>query len=168
MTNDNERRVTSHERRQGLPVPTSGAVQALHLCVGHRAPMRALSHVRAVADLGLEGDRHGRPGSRRQILMVEWETLEALQLLPGELRENITTTGLLLRVLTRGTRLKVGSEAVLEVTERCDPCSRMEEIRSGLAQTLEGRRGMLARVLRGGDICIGDRIEVQASQNEPL
>ncbi|MBI4482841.1 MAG: MOSC domain-containing protein [Acidobacteria bacterium] len=125
--------------------------------------MRSLSLVRAVTDFGLEGDRHGRPGSTRQVLMVEGETLEALRLLPGEVRENIATTGVLLRSLVPGTRLKIGSEAVLEVTKGCDPCARMEEIRSGLSQALEGRRGTLARVLRGGTICVGDPIEVQSA-----
>jgi MOSC domain-containing protein YiiM len=42
----------------------------------------------------------------------------------------------------------------------CDPCERMEEIRHGLQQELEGRRGMLARVIKTGDVTVGDEIRL--------
>jgi MOSC domain-containing protein YiiM len=42
----------------------------------------------------------------------------------------------------------------------CDPCSRMDEIRPGLQTELDGRRGMLARVVRGGEVAAGDEIEL--------
>jgi MOSC domain-containing protein YiiM len=42
----------------------------------------------------------------------------------------------------------------------CDPCSRMDEIRPGLQEELEGRRGMLARVVQTGDVAVGDEIRL--------
>jgi MOSC domain-containing protein YiiM len=42
----------------------------------------------------------------------------------------------------------------------CDPCSRMDEIRPGLQAELEGRRGMLARVLETGEVAAGDEVEL--------
>ncbi len=61
--------------------------------------------------------------------------------------------------LRRGTRLRIG-EAVFELTKVCEPCSRMDEIRMGLQDALHGQRGMLARVIEGGEIHTGDRIEI--------
>jgi MOSC domain-containing protein YiiM len=61
-----------------------------------------------------------------------------------------------------GTRLSVG-EAVFELTGECHPCSRMDEIRPGLRETLGGQRGMLARVTQSGTINVGDVILVEAN-----
>ena len=90
------------------------------------------------------------------------ETLEILQLEPGTVKENITTSGLDYQAISAGTRLRIG-EAVLEATMPCEPCSRMDEIRSGLRTELRGRRGWLFRVAQGGKIRRGDAIEVEAS-----
>ena len=42
----------------------------------------------------------------------------------------------------------------------CEPCHRMDELRSGLRAQLEDRRGMLAHVVEGGEIALGDAIEL--------
>jgi MOSC domain-containing protein YiiM len=120
--------------------------------------MEELSEVRAVSDTGFEGCSHGRPGSKRQVLLVDRETLEATELRPGILRENITTDGLNLNSLPIGQLLRAG-EARLEVTAICTPCDQMEAIRPGLRKELWRRRGMLCRVLEGGVIRRGDSIE---------
>jgi len=120
--------------------------------------MEELREVRAVADEGLEGCAHGRAGSSRQVLLVDRETLEAMDLRPGILRENITTDGLNVNGLRIGQQLRVG-EAQIEITSVCTPCDQMEKIRTGLRKELWGRRGMLARVLAGGIIRPGDPIE---------
>lgn len=120
--------------------------------------MEELSEVRAVGDRGFEGCAHGRPGSKRQVLLVDRETLEAMELRPGIIRENITTDGLNVNSLPIGQLLRVG-EARLEVSAVCTPCDQMEAIRPGLRKELWGRRGMLCRVLHGGMIRRGDSIE---------
>jgi hypothetical protein len=56
--------------------------------------------------------------------------------------------------------VRVG-EAVLEITGECHPCSRMEDLRPGLRETLGGQRGMLARVAKGGTLRVGDAITVE-------
>ncbi len=125
----------------------------------HRQPMREVEEVAAIEDRGLEGCIHGRPGSRRQVLLMDAETLEEMGLLPGVIKENITTRGLAVRELQGGQCLRVG-DALLEVTIPCEPCHLMNEIRPGLQQELRGRRGMLCRVVQAGRIRRGDRIEV--------
>ena len=132
-------------------------VQNLFRAAKKHLPMEELSEVRAASDSGFEGCAHGRPGSKRQVLLVDRETLEAMNLRPGILRENITTDGLNVNSLPIGQQLRIG-EAHLEVSAVCTPCDQMEAIRPGLRKELWGRRGMLCRVLEGGVIRRGDSI----------
>jgi len=120
--------------------------------------MEELREARIVADFGLEGCAHARPGTGRQVLLVDRETLDAMELAPGILRENVTTDGLNVNSLEIGQRLRIG-EVTLEVTMVCTPCNLMERIRPGLRKELWGRRGMLCRVLGGGILRPGDLIE---------
>jgi MOSC domain-containing protein YiiM len=94
------------------------------------------------------------------VLFFESETLDKLGLRPGDVKENITTRGIALMGLPVGARLRVG-QAVFQVTLACQPCSRMEELRPGLQQELGGQRGMLARVVTGGTLCMGDVIVIE-------
>ena len=133
-------------------------VQNLFRAPKSHLPMEDLSEIRAVDDAGFEGCAHARPGGKRQVLLVDRETLEAMNLRPGIIRENITTDGLNVNSLLIGQVLRVG-EARLEVSAVCTPCDQMEAIRPGLRKELWGRRGMLCRVLDGGVIRRGDSIE---------
>jgi MOSC domain-containing protein YiiM len=133
-------------------------VQNLFRAPKKRLPMEELSEVRAIGDTGFRGCAHARPGSKRQVLLVDRETLEAMDLKPGIIRENITTDGLNVNSLEIGQLLRVG-RARLEVSAICTPCDQMEAIRPGLRKELWGRRGMLCRVLEGGVIRRGDPIE---------
>lgn len=120
-------------------------------------PMEELPEVAAVEEMGFEGCAHARPG-KRQVLLVDRETLDALELGPGMIRENITTEGLSVNGLKEGETLRIG-EARLEVTMPCTPCSQMDDLRSGLRKEIRGRRGMFCRVVKGGIIRPGDGIE---------
>jgi MOSC domain-containing protein YiiM len=123
-----------------------------------RLPMEELAEILAVEDSGFAGCAHARPGGKRQVLLVDRETLELMELRPGLIRENITTTGLNVNGLALGQQLRVG-ESRLEVSAVCTPCDVMETIRPGLRRELRGRRGMLCRVIAGGTIRTGDAIE---------
>jgi MOSC domain-containing protein YiiM len=123
-----------------------------------RLPMEELAEVQAISDAGFEGCAHARPGGQRQVLLVDRETLEAMDLAPGILRENITTDGINVNGLAPGQKLRVGGVR-LEVSAACGPCDLMEKIRPGLRRELYGRRGMLCRVVEGGIIRRGDTIE---------
>jgi len=136
-------------------------VQHLFRAPQRHIPMEEVAEVRALEDLGFEGCVHARPGSKRQVLLVESESLDAMGLPPGIIRENITTEGLNANGLEAGTRLRIG-EALVEVTAPCTPCDLMERIRPGLRRDLQGRRGMLCRVLQSGVIRRGDSIEMLA------
>src|SRR5579864_5395485 len=73
-----------------------------------RLPMEELPEANVVANSGLEGCAHARRGGKRQVLLVDRETLEAVDLKPGIIRENITTDGLNVNSLTPGQKLRVG------------------------------------------------------------
>ena len=122
-------------------------------------PMQEEEVICAVADLGFEGCAHARPGGgKRQVLLMDRETLDALHLTPGIVRENITTEGLDVNGLEIGQRLRIGEE-LLEVSAPCTPCGLMEKLRPGLRREIRGRRGTLCRVVTGGGIRCGDSIE---------
>ena len=137
-----------------------GTIVSLQLCPGHRKEMVPVDEAEAVENLGLRNDRHALPDSARQVLLIEQETLDELNLKPGDVKENITTRGISLMALVARARLKIGTEVVLEITKACSPCHRMEELRSGLSGELVGRRGMLARVVKHGKIRRGDVVEL--------
>ncbi len=139
---------------------TTSQVISLQTCAASRAPMEQKESLHAIEGLGLEGDRHAHAESTRQVLLMDEETLAVFGLAAGAVKENITTRGLDFKTLTPGTRLRIG-DALLEITKSCTPCSRMDEIRPGLRTALEGQRGMLARVLEGGEMRVGDVIMVE-------
>src|SRR2546422_11195569 len=106
---------------------TSGRVIGLQILVEHRGQPEPVRRAKALVDLGLEGDVHGKKkagsrrqvlivdratlkkaGSRRQVLIVDRATLEALGLRPGDLREQITVEFPALETLPSGTLLCVG------------------------------------------------------------
>ena len=135
------------------------SVLRLFISPAHGLPMREVPESRAIVDWGLEGCAHARGTSKRQVLLMDSETLQEFSLRPGQVKENLLTLGLDLHALTRGQRLRIG-EALLEVTIPCEPCNYIESLRPGLEKALRGRRGMLTRVVEGGLIRPGDAIEL--------
>ena len=115
--------------------------------------------VRAIADHGLEGCAHARPGRKRQVLFASSDHLDAVGVEPGRIRENFTVSDTDVQAWPVGQRLRVGG-AVFEVTMVCDPCERMDAIRPGLRAELEGKRGMLAKVVEQGEVAVGDAVEL--------
>jgi MOSC domain-containing protein YiiM len=112
----------------------------------------------AIAGQGMEGCAHANP-PRREVLFASREHLEAVGVDPGAIRENLTVDGTDVQQWPVGQRLRAG-EAVFEITMVCDPCHRMDEVRQGLRAELDGRRGMLARVVETGEVAVGDEIEL--------
>lgn len=121
--------------------------------------MDARDRVQAIEGHGLEGCAHARPGTKREVLFASAEHLDAVGVEYGRIRENFTIEGADVHAWPVGQRVKIG-EALFEITMVCDPCSRMDEIRPGLQEELEGRRGMLARVLGSGEVAAGDEVQL--------
>ena len=123
-----------------------------------RELMEPLESARVFENEGVEGCAHRR-GGKRNVLFVAIEDLESLNVAPGRVKENFTVRGADVAQWPIGQRLEIG-DAEFEVSMVCDPCELMEEIRPGLQAELDGKRGMLARVIRTGDVAVGDEIRL--------
>ena len=115
----------------------------------------------AISGVGLEGDRSARRGNMRQVLIMDNETLGEFGLAPGQIKENITVSGLDLSQTVAGNVVFIGDEVTMEIVGECEPCGKMDAIRMGLQAELNHRRGMLCTVINGGAIKVGDSIRVE-------
>jgi MOSC domain-containing protein YiiM len=136
--------------------------------------------------LGVDGDAHAgatvqhrsrvavdptRP-NLRQVHLVDAALLDGLAgrglpVGPGELGENVLTTGLDLLALPRGTVLRLGDDAAAEVTGLRNPCAQIDAFRRGVLRVVVGRAadgtvvrraGVMAVVRRGGEVRAGDPV----------
>jgi hypothetical protein len=113
--------------------------------------------VRAIAGMGLAGDRHADRQSPRQVLLASASVYADLSLPAHALGENLLVD-LDTAPLRSGTVLQVGESALLRLMFQCEACGYLDAHRPGLSASIGGRRGILARVLVGGEIRPGDRI----------
>ena len=115
---------------------------------------------------GIVGDQKGG-STKRQLNVMLAETLtelgsEGFQVAPGEMGEQIVIAGLDPAALAEGTRLKLG-EAVIEVGILRTGCARFEMIQGKPRGLAKGRLGVLATVVTGGEVAVGDAAEVLPS-----
>jgi MOSC domain-containing protein YiiM len=122
--------------------------------------------VLAIESQGFEGCAHANP-PRREVLFVSKEHLDTVGVEPGAIRENITVEGADVQSWPVGQQVRVG-EALFEITMVCDPCERMDQLRAGLRTQLEDRRGMLAHVVEGGEVSVGDPVELVEAPSEAV
>ncbi|MBR0551450.1 MOSC domain-containing protein [Stakelama marina] len=137
-----------------------------------RGPMETLDAIEVSVEGGLAGDFRGsvKPGGkgRRQVSLIEAGDWDAAMAELGHSldwwnrRANLLVADFDLPQMP-GTRVRIGDTLVLEITQECDPCSRMEEVAPGLkaALTPDWRGGALAKVITPGRIAVGDRIRIE-------
>ncbi len=141
-----------------------GRLVWIGLRTARRGPVREAETAVLTTEAGLVGDRYDGKSGRRQVTLIAREDLAAVASFlglsavdPALVRRNLVTQGINLAAL-RNRRIAVG-EAVLEITDDCNPCSRMEEaLGAGGFNALRGRGGLTARVVRGGEIRLGDAV----------
>ena len=118
-------------------------------------------------DHGVEGDAHAGKWHRQVSLLAEESIakmqakLTDIELKPGDFAENITTSGIDVKSLPIGTKLKIGQEAELEVTQIGKECHLACDIRKQVGDCIMPREGIFAIVLKEGTIEPGDTIEVR-------
>nr|WP_166175763.1 MOSC domain-containing protein [Altererythrobacter segetis] len=164
----------------------------------HRFAKQIRASICLIAGLGVEGDAHAgetvqhrsrlerTPGAAnlRQVHLIHVELLGELaakgfEVSPGELGENITTAGLDLLSLPRGARLRLGAEAILEVTGLRNPCRQIDDnlgdgaraatLERGPKGALVRKAGVMAIVLQSGEVKPGDMITVDwPATEQPL
>jgi MOSC domain-containing protein YiiM len=146
-------------------LPRQGQVQWIGLRPARDTPMQPVDHVQAKAGGGLHGDRYKGSSGERGITLIQAEHLPVIAALaarpdlqPAWLRRNVVVSGIPL-VALKGRRFRIGT-VVLEGTEDCDPCSRMEAaLGPGGYNAMRGHGGLCARIIEGGDFRLGDAVE---------
>ena len=138
-----------------------GSIVAMHIARIKGTPSDPVMEATAISAQGLEGDRSCSADNTRQVLVMDQETLDHLELIPGQIKENITTTGLDLSQAKPGEVFFIGDSVTMEIVGECQPCGKMDTIRPGLRDRLGGRRGMLAMVINGGTLKVGDPIRLE-------
>ena len=137
-----------------------GTITNLHIARVKGTPSDPVQKATAISGLGLEGDRSAYEGNTRQVLFVDKEILDGFGLEPGQVKENITVTGLNVVQVQPGQVFTIG-DVTLEAVGDCEACGKMDAIRMGLKDQLQGKRGMLAKVINGGGIKVGDSVRVE-------
>ena len=116
-------------------------------------------------DYGLIGDAHANCLPNRQVSLLAIESIDkmrspGLNLRPGDFAENITTEGVDLPNLPIGTKIFVGDEVTLEVTQIGKECHTGCAIRRQIGQCIMPKEGVFARVVQGGLVKPEDRVKI--------
>jgi MOSC domain-containing protein YiiM len=171
-------------------------VVSVSLSPTHSFSKAVAAEITLLAGLGVQGDAHAGVTVRHryrvrkdptapnmcQVHLLQAELFDELKgkgihLAPGRMGENVTTRGIDLLGLPRGTRLQLGDSAVVEVTGLREPCMQMNELQPGLMKAclsraedgaLVRKAGIMGVVLAGGVVCAGDAIAVQLPAGERL
>ena len=139
---------------------TKGTITNLHIARVKWTPSDPVQEATAISGLGLEGDRSAYQGNTRQVLFVDKEILDGAGLVPGQVKENMTVTGMNVSQVQPGQMFTIGDNVTLEAVGDCEACGKMDAIRMGLMDEIQGKRGMLAKVINGGSIKVGDSVTV--------
>jgi len=166
----------------------TATVKAVHASPGHGFSKAPRAEIVLEAGMGVVGDAHAgttvKHRSRvardptqpnlRQIHLIHAELFDELAeqgfaVTPGALGENVTTVGLDLLNLPTGAHLRLGAEAVVEITGLRNPCAQIESFQPGLLAAVAVRTpggavlrktGVMAVVHRGGTVRPGDPVTV--------
>ena len=163
-----------------------GVVAAVSRNSKHGFSKQPQTAIELLVGLGVQGDAHcgatiqhvylkrRNPDApnRMQVHLLQSELLDELacknvRIAPGELGENILTSGVDLLALPQGTRLRLGAHAIVEVTCLRQPCVQMDRFRPGLQREMcaapgsavRYRAGVMGIVIAGGAVQPGDRLE---------
>ena len=167
---------------------TQPRVIAVCISPGHTMSKPATDSIRLLAGLGVEGDAHAgttvKHRSRvakdphapnlRQVHLLQSELFDEVArqgftVKPGELGENITTAGIDLLSLPRGTVLRLGASASVEITGLRNPCMQIDGLQQGLMEAVLERSperglirkaGIMSIVISGGEVRAGDSMAV--------
>jgi len=152
-----------------------GSVKSIYICESAGLPMQSISRAELVAGKGIVGDRYynetgtfsaklaGKPS--REATLVELENIDEFnktfshEFGEPEFRRNIVTTGIRLNDLV-GKQFSIG-ETILCGIKLCEPCTHLQALLvDDVLPGLVGKGGLRAAIVVGGEIAIGDTIDV--------
>jgi len=175
--------------------PATASVVAVSRAAAHSFSKSTEPQITLIEGLGVEGDAHAGATTQHlylvkkdltranltQVHLIQEELFDELKerfvIRPGELGENVTTSGVDLLTLPLGTRLHLGGTAIVEVTGLRSPCSKINAYQGGLMKALvvkdpEGgvirKSGIMGIVVAGGVVAPGDALRVELPAGEPV
>lgn len=141
------------------------SARVISINVSDRKGMRKKAVDTAVIkeNYGIEGDAHASEKWHRQVSLLALESIKKMQDMglkvgPGDFAENITTEGVNLPALPVGTKMTIGEEIELEVSQIGKLCHSRCAIYEQAGDCVMPREGIFVKVLKGGTVKTGDRI----------
>jgi cyclic pyranopterin phosphate synthase len=143
---------------------TNGRIKAISISKEKGTKKYNVPTAQLKADFGMEGDAHAGDWHRQVSLLAE-ESIAKMRVkgatvTSGDFAENITTEGIDLQSLTIGSKLRLGSEAEVEITQFGKKCHSGCAIFQQIGDCIMPREGIFAKVTKPGQIKPGDTIEV--------
>lgn len=177
-----------------MSIPT-GTVVAVHKNHTHALSKKSQPSITLLEGLGVEGDAHAgktvkhrsrvakdpSQANSRQVHLIHTELFEELResgfdIQPGQMGENISTVGIDLLSLPKGTNLKIGKTAKIKITGLRNPCHQLESIQTGLMKAvletdeqgkLIRKAGIMAIVVHEGIAKSGDKVVIELPPELP-
>ncbi len=144
-----------------------GEITNLFVKTRHGAPMTSRQTMTLQVGHGIEVDINAQAMSPRQILLVRQEDIDALNITPGDLRENIVVSGLSAELFVPGAVFRPGNTAQIRATFFCEACKRIAHAVPSFESIAE-KRGILGVVVSNGSLEIGARVTVSQGEFPPL
>ena len=144
-----------------------GKILAICLSESKGHQKQPVQQARLLADHGLEGDAHAGAWHRQLSLLAAGDVVSMRErglpaLRYGEFAENLVIDGLDFEALGLGSRLRLGPSASVSITQRGKACHTKCAIFRQVGDCIMPTRGLFARVVEGGEICVGDSAELMA------
>lgn len=143
----------------------SATVEAV--CVSHvkGTKKQDVGQAFLLADFGIENDGHASSSTHRQVSLLSVSSIEkmknlGLEVKPGDFAENITVSGFDVFLLPIGSRLKIGKDAVVEITQIGKECHDRCAIFKSVGTCIMPVEGVFARVITSGTVSTGNRVSL--------
>lgn len=153
---------------EGREILKKGKVFSLNISKKKGEPKERVERAIFRENYGIIGDVHAGKDEKRQVSLLSWERMKeenfclkksGIELRPGIYAENITTEGINLSELKIGSKLRIG-KVILEVSKIGKECHKYCEIYKKVGKCIMPKEGIFARVIKGGEVKVGDIIEV--------
>jgi MOSC domain-containing protein YiiM len=114
---------------------------------------------------GMANDAHAERGIKRQVSLLSVDSIEKMRSMglsvgPGDFAENLTVEGMELHTLLPGTRISVGSEVILEISQIGKACHAGCAIFKEVGKCIMPKEGVFATVVKGGEVRTGDAVDI--------
>ena len=156
--------MTFYRKRELMATPT-GKILSVNIGEKVGAKKNPVGECRTIVNSGIEGDAHAGMLPNRQVSLLAVESIEkirnkGLDIHYGDFAENLTTEGIILHLLPLGTKLMIGKEVLLEVSQIGKVCHDRCVIFNTIGDCVMPREGIFVRVLAEGFIRVGDEITI--------